>query len=103
MSFIKEVYGYVETKDNGQYMLSGDKFITIRPGHYDSDEHDTNKRFYIYDFLRFVEPKTIIGISEDESTTSWRVKFCNGTNLTLNSLNEVRNFLIVYQMLRDQK
>ena len=42
MSFIREVYGYVETKDNGQYMLSGDKFITIRPGHYDSDEHDTN-------------------------------------------------------------
>jgi len=102
MSFIREVYGYVETNDNGQYMLSGDEFITIRPGRYDSDEHNKNTRFYIYDFLRFVEPKTIIGISEcGESTTSWRVKFYNGTNLTLNSLNEVRNFLIVYQMLRD--
>ena len=101
MSFIKEVYGYVETNDNGQYMLSGDEFITIRPGRYDSDEHDKNTRFYIYDFLRFVEPKTIIGISEDEEQPSWLVKFSNGTNLTLNSLNEVRNFLIVYQMLRD--
>ena len=101
MSFIKEVYGYVETNDNGQYMLSGDEFSTIRPGHYDSDEHDNDTKFYIYDFLRFVDPQTIIGISEDETESNWFVKFSNGTNLTLNSLNEVRNFLIVYQMLRD--
>jgi len=103
MSFIKEVYGYVETEHDGKYMLSGEEFNVIQAGQYDSDEHDEDTKFYIYDFLRFVDPKIIIGISEDETDSNWFVKFSNGTDLTLNTLNEVRNFLIVYQMLRDEK
>ena len=97
---IKEVYGYVETKDGGKYMLSGDVFETIQPGFYDSDEHDDDEVFYVEGFLRFVDPQIITGISQDEDDSNWFIKFTNGDELTLNSVNMVKNFLTTYQQLR---
>tara|TARA_R110001606_G_scaffold328786_3_gene475960 strand:- start:847 stop:1164 length:318 start_codon:yes stop_codon:yes gene_type:complete len=102
-SFIKEIYGLAETRDGGVYQLSGDELITIKPSSYDSDEHDEGTKFYIYNFIRYFDYNNIVGISGGvrESEANWYVAFENGTGITLNSLNEVKNFLKVYQMIRD--
>jgi hypothetical protein len=102
-SFIKEIYGLAEMCDGGVYQLSGQELITIKEGPHDSDEHDEGTKFYIYDFIRFVEYKDIVGITGDvrESEANWFVLFENNTSTTYNSLNEVKNFLKIYQMMRD--
>ena len=101
--FIKEVYGLAETKDGGIYSLSGNELETIKEGPYDSDEHEEGTKFYIYNFIRFINPDELSGISGDvsEEEANWYVLFENGTDMTLNSLNEVKNFLKIYQMIRD--
>jgi len=102
-SFIKEIYGLAETRDGGVYELFGENLETIKEGPYDSDEHDEDTKFFIHDFIRFQNPKDLVGISGDltEEEANWYVSFENGTSITLNNLNQVKNFLTIYQMMRD--
>lgn len=101
MSVIKSIYGYFETNDNGAYTLSGDVVETNRLGDMD-EEYDEPTRVQFC--ARFIDPNIITSISPNgphDEEANWFVEFTNGTSHTYNSLTEVKNFIKLYQMLKD--
>ena len=105
MDIIKEIYGYVQTKDGGVYSLEGEEFIVIKPGEYDSDEHEDETKFSVHPFISYENPDNIISISlpnEPRDIESyWLVEFNNGTSHTYHGLEEVLNFVKLYQMIEE--
>ncbi len=104
MSVIKGIYGYAQTKDGGEYSLEGVELITIKSGFYDSDEHEDGTKFYVYPFISFSNPDDITSISPNgphDEEANWFVEFTNGTSHTYYGLENVLNFVKLYQMLRD--
>ena len=81
--------------------VSGDVVETNRLGDMD-EEYDEPTRVQFC--ARFIDPNIITSISPNgphDEEANWFVKFTNGTSHTYNSLTEVKNFIKLYQMLKD--
>lgn len=101
MSVIKSIYGYFETNDNGVYTLSGEVVETNRLGDMDEEYDEVN---LVQNCVRFIDPEIIVSISPNgphDEEANWFVEFTNGTSHTYYGLENVLNFVKLYQMLRD--